>query len=247
MPWIMQGTLAAAGAGVGCGSCCGSGISAALFGYLTTHTGSIRRTLQAFLAFYLGKILTVAAICLGSSLLGRCIFGVDGSIGIIPLEPVVDLVMILTGTVLTVNWSLEKNRGKQHAACGNCGEKCHCGEIFHGNHLKEKGPEGRVSAGLLFTWGVGYGISPCAPLIFMAGYCAALSPVMAVWSGTVFAVSSALVPMILVLAFSGVLSPRLFRELPEYIDRFRVAVYLILTAMFAWNLAHWVFENGNMF
>lgn len=235
MPWIMQGTLAAAGAGVGCGSCCGSGISAALFGYLTTHTGNVQRTIRAFLAFYLGKILTVAALCLGSSLMGRCIFGTDGSIGTIPLEPVVDLVMVLTGTVLTVKWFLKKDTGKQLYACGSCGGKC------HESHVKEPGSGGRVSAGLLFTWGVGYGISPCAPLILMAGYCAALSPLMAVWSGTVFALCSALVPMLLVLAVSGILSPRLFRELPEYIDRFRVAVYLIMTAVFAWNFVHWFF------
>jgi hypothetical protein len=47
--------------------------------------------------------------------------------------------------------------------------------------------------------------------------------------------------MLLVLAVSGILSPRLFRELPEYIDRFRVAVYLIMTAVFAWNFVHWFF------
>ena len=93
--------------------------------------------------------------------------------------------------------------------------------------------------GLLFTWGIGYGISPCAPLIFMAGYCAVLSPFMAVWTGTVFALSSALVPMLLILALSGVLSVRLFRELPGHLDRVRLAVYLILTIMFTWNLIRW--------
>ena len=37
MPWVFEGAVAAASMGMGCGTCCGSGISAILFGYLTTH------------------------------------------------------------------------------------------------------------------------------------------------------------------------------------------------------------------
>ena len=80
MTWLLQGTMAGASVGMGCGTCCGSGISAFLFGYLTTHTKGIRQSMRAFLSFYLGKVMAVTALCLAASLLGTQILDERGTL-----------------------------------------------------------------------------------------------------------------------------------------------------------------------
>ena len=86
MTWLLQGTMAGASVGMGCGTCCGTGISAFLFGYLTTHTQGIRQSVRAFLSFYLGKVMAVTALCLTTSLLGTQILDEQGTLfGIHPI------------------------------------------------------------------------------------------------------------------------------------------------------------------
>ena len=86
---------------------------------------------------------------------------------------------------------------------------------------------------MLWTMGSLYGISPCAPLILMLGYAVTMPAYAAALTGTVFALSSAIVPTIFMLVLSGVLSPKIMKEMPEYLDWFRLAVYILLLGIVA--------------
>ena len=79
---FFESITAAASVGMGCGTCCGSGISAALYGYLTTHTKDIKHSVTAFLEFFFGKFLAVILLCCAASLVGSNI--IDDDVWIAP-------------------------------------------------------------------------------------------------------------------------------------------------------------------
>ena len=168
---IIQGITAALSVGMGCGTCCGSGVSAFLFGYLTTHAKTMRHSLWAFLSFYLGKVLAVAGVCLASSLVGRQILDESGAIGGVNLHLWLDLCMIAMGIWFVFKWIREF----RHQGCENCH---HCssasspGGKFHSLMNRLSGEYKGVNYPALTILGAVYGISPCAPLLMMAGYAA---------------------------------------------------------------------------
>jgi xanthosine utilization system XapX-like protein len=84
--------------------------------------------------------------------------------------------------------------------------------------------------------GVGYGLSPCAPLILITGYAATLTVGHAVVLGFVFALMSMLSPMLMMLVLSGVLGTRLRREIPHYLVWFQLGCYIVLIAIFSYAL-----------
>ena len=333
---IIQSLVTALSTGLGCGTCCGSGVSASLFGYLTTHTGSLNHSFRAFLSFYLGKILAVAGVCLACSLLGRQILDENGSIGSFNIHVIVNILMIMMGVWFIIKWI----RDRLHSGCESCH---HCtsdpgtswvsqirswiqtlafrvkssittvvtlkgvgaqaaadagiqvsmaaaGEIngvdamaaaheksdvdamaaargksgvdamaaargksdvdamaaaestgVDVGDVRRKGKESvlkksAVSYPALMAIGAGYGISPCAPLLMMAGYAATLAPVTAFLTGCLFAVASAFVPMLLLMFLTGILSSKLYKEIPQYIGVFRLISYILLIIIFAVTL-----------
>ena len=232
---IIQGITAALSVGMGCGTCCGSGVSAFLFGYLTTHAKTMRHSLWAFLSFYLGKVLAVAGVCLASSLVGRQILDESGAIGGVNLHLWLDLCMIAMGIWFVFKWIREF----RHQGCENCH---HCSSAsspegkFHSLMNRLSGENKGVNYPALTILGAVYGISPCAPLLMMAGYAATLSPLASVLSGSAFAMASALVPMLLLMLLTGILSSKLYKEIPQYISLFRLFSYLLLIGIFAADL-----------
>ena len=213
-----------ASVGMGCGTCCGSGISAFLFGYLTTHTKGIRQSMRAFLSFYLGKVMAVTALCLAASLLGTQILDERGTLFGINVHLATEIVMGGMALWMIIAWFRERNR-KRCASCSHCSEP----------HSSGGHPEQETNANALMLWTMGslYGISPCAPLILMLGYAVTMPAYAAALTGTVFALSSAIVPTIFMLVLSGVLSPKIMKEMPEYLDWFRLAVYILLLVIVA--------------
>ena len=224
MTWLLQGTMAGASVGMGCGTCCGSGINAFLFGYLTTHTKGIRQSMRAFLSFYLGKVMAVTALCLAASLLGTQILDERGTLFGINVHLATEIVMGGMALWMIIAWFRERNR-KRCASCSHCSEP----------HSSGGHPEQETNANALMLWTMGslYGISPCAPLILMLGYAVTMPAYAAALTGTVFALSSAIVPTIFMLVLSGVLSPKIMKEMPEYLDWFRLAVYILLLVIVA--------------
>ena len=101
---------------------------------------------------------------------------------------------------------------------------------------KVPGQRSGVSYPALIAMGAGYGISPCAPLLMMAGYTATLVPAAAFLSGCLFAAASAFVPMLLIMFLTGILSSRLYKEIPQYIGIFRLISYILLIVIFAVTL-----------
>ena len=81
--------------------------------------------------------------------------------------------------------------------------------------------------------GIGYGISPCAPLILMTGYAATLPLGFAALMGAVFAAASTVSPILFMLLISGVLAVKMYKGIPQYLTWFRLACYIMLIVLFA--------------
>lgn len=221
MELLLQGAAAAASVGMGCGTCCGSGMGVFLSGYLMTHAKNFAQSLRAFLSFYLGKLMAVMALCGATSCLGARLLDEAGCLFGVPVKAMVDVAMILLGLWLLVRWVLERNG---HCTCHSCGSR------------EPKPVDARVSVPVLWVMGVGYGVSPCGPLLMMLGYAATVPLGCALAVGAVFALCSAVSPMLLLLLLSGALAGRMYREIPQYLTWFRLGCYILLMIFFAAEL-----------
>lgn len=230
---LLSALATAVSVGMGCGTCCGSGISAFLSGYLMTHAKSFRQSFAGFLTFYLGKIIAVVSICLASSIVGSRLLDEEGYIGQIPLIKVVNLCMIAMALWLLYDLWKEKTGRKTCRHCNHAGtSKTEEGASHRRNHSSVI--ESRLYSAPIFLMGLGYGITPCAPLILIAGFCATLPPAYAALVGTVFAFASALSPMLILLLLSGVLAVRMYQEIPKYLNWFRLVCYIAVVGYFTW-------------
>ena len=230
---LLSGVAAACSVGMGCGTCCGSGISAFLAGYMMTHAHNFREALGGFLKFYLGKILAVVSICLMTSLAGSRLLSNEGYLGQIPLAKVIDLCMIAVAFWMLYDLLLEKSGRKTCAHCSRAGAEEETNTVMRTpdtQNFKKK-----ISGATVFLMGAGYGITPCAPLILIAGYCASMPFAYAAIVGAVFAAASAVSPMLILLLISGVLAGRMYLEIPKYLDYFRFACYLGVIGYFAYS------------
>ena len=230
---LLSGVAAACSVGMGCGTCCGSGISAFLAGYLMTHAQNFREALSGFFKFYLGKILAVVSICLMTSLAGSRLLSDEGYLGQVPLAKVIDLCMIAVAFWMLYDLLLEKSGRKTCAHCSRAGAEEETNTVMRTpdtQNFKKK-----ISGAAVFLMGAGYGITPCAPLILIAGCCATMPFAHAAVVGAVFACASAVSPMLIMLLISGVLAGRMYLEIPKYLDYFRFACYLGVIGYFAYS------------
>lgn len=230
---LIQGMTAAMTAGIGCGTCCSPSVSFFLSGYLMTHAGGMRQSVKAALSFYLGKMMAVVLACTSASLLGSRVIGESGMIAGIDIKKIVNGFMAAMAVWFLLQWFL-KRRGEKNHDCSQCRQ---CGTA-HGSvrwrkkwairakDKKEK--EKKMNLGALWGMGVGYGISPCAPLLMMVGYTATLPVGYAALVGAVFALASSLSPMLVMVLLSGALSGQIQKEIPEYIEWFRLGCYVLL-------------------
>ena len=105
---LFSSMTAAASVGMGCGTCCGSGISAALYGYLTTHTKDVKQSARAFLDFFFGKFLAVILLCCAASLIGDSVIDESGRVFGVKADIIVDSVMVAMGIWLLIGWIRER-------------------------------------------------------------------------------------------------------------------------------------------
>ena len=223
---FFESITTAASVGMGCGTCCGSGISAALYGYLTTHTKDVKQSVRAFVDFFFGKFLAVILLCCTASVLGRKIIDDSGKAFGIKIAVIVDAVMLLMGVWFLIGWIRE--RLGRHS-CKSC-KGCTKGKA-------EKLTKEKVHHGALISMGFGYSISPCAPLLLITGYAATLPLGFASVLGAVFAIASTVSPTLFMMLLSGVLAKRMRKEIPQYITWFRLGCYVLLIVIFAVALA----------
>ena len=114
---LLESMTTAASVGMGCGTCCGSGISAALYGYLTTHTKDVKQSVRAFFDFFLGKFSAVIFLCCTASVIGKSVIDDSGRIFGLKAALIVDTVMLAMGIYFLTDWIREKY-GKH--SCKNC-------------------------------------------------------------------------------------------------------------------------------
>ncbi len=220
-----ESLTAAASVGMGCGTCCGSGISTALYSYLTTHMKNIRQSFIGFFDFFFGKFIAVITLCCIASFVGSNIIDENGCVCGIKTGLIADSAMLAMGVWLLIGWIREYTGHKTCKTCKGC----------KGDETKKSGYKKSNHAALI-GMGISYGASPCAPLILMTGYAASLPLGYAALSGTVFAVASTISPMLCMLFISGVLAGKMYKEIPGYLKWFRLGCYILLIVLFSVSL-----------
>lgn len=220
-----ESLTAAASVGIGCGTCCGSGISTALYGYLTTHMKSMKQSLIGFFDFFFGKFIAVITLCCIASVVGSNIIDENGCVFGIKTGLIADSVMLAMGIWLLIGWIREQKGHKGCKTCKGCkGDNTKKSEYKKSNHAA------------LIGMGISYGASPCAPLILMTGYAASLPLGYAALSGAVFAIASTISPMLFMLFISGILAGKMYKEIPHYLKWFRLGCYILLIVLFSVSL-----------
>lgn len=207
--------------GVGCGTCCSPVISTFLSTYVFSHAGGIKKGVLSFVSFFFGKMLSISLLCIAAAFISRQFISEDGYIGSFNLRLVSQIVMSAIGVVMVIRWFLELKRQK---SCGNC-KKC-------------RKPEAKSGIIPMLVAGITYGMTPCAPLLMMMGYCLSLPVPLAGVTGIAFSLSSMLSPILLLVIITGALSGKMCREIPGAVKWFRLASYLLLMVMpFLFTLA----------
>ena len=79
--------------------------------------------------------------------------------------------------------------------------------------------------------GFAYGITPCAPLLLMIGYCLAIPVPLAGLTGVTFGLSSMVSPILLLTVVTGAFSKKMKKEIPETVKWFRLASYVLLMVL----------------
>ncbi|WP_373483515.1 sulfite exporter TauE/SafE family protein [Acetobacterium sp.] len=215
--------------GLSCGTCCSPAVSVFLSSYIITHAGGLKKSLLAFSSFFIGKVIAVVLLCGLAALIGSQFIDAAGYVGGVNLGLLMELAMIALGLVLIGKW-LRDYKKPAHSCSGCGGEK------------KNRITDAQGAKGLLplFSAGLAYGASPCAPLLMMMGVAATLPLATAVLVGGVFAAASTLTPVLLMVLLSGVLSGKIATEIPRQLQWFRLASYVLLTLFSAGALINLV-------
>jgi len=213
--------------GLSCGTCCSPAVSVFLSSYIITHAGGMKKSLLAFFSFFIGKVIAVVLLCGLAALIGSQFIDAAGDVGGVNLGQLMELAMIALGLVLIGKW-LRDYKKTAHNCSGCGGEK------------KNRITDAQGAKGLLplFSAGLAYGASPCAPLLLMMGVAATLPLATAVLVGGVFAAASTLTPVLLMVLLSGVLSGKIATEIPRQLQWFRLASYVLLTLFSAGALVN---------
>lgn len=212
---IVPALTTAVSIGLGCGTCCSPMISTFLSSYVVSHSGGVKKGIVSFISFFFGKMFSVSVLCIISAVTARQFIGRDGMVGSFNLRLFSQAAMSGIGAVLSVRWFLERKiERKKCGGCKGCGEQ-----------------EGRSGAAAMFAAGLAYGITPCAPLLLMIGYCFTQPVPLAGMTGMVFSFSSMVSPILLLVIVTGALSKKMGSEIPDTVKWFRLASYLLLMVM----------------
>lgn len=210
--------------GVSCGACGTPVVNVFFSSYLLTHSGKLRRSLLSFSGFHLGKMASVTLLCVLISLLGSQIVDASGRVFGVNLQLLVYAAMLVFMAVLIVRWFHSYGSAAAGEECDGC-----CGGCTQ---------EARKQGGFLpmLLYGCISGFSPCASLLLVLGYASALSAAEAAMVGLCFALANSLLPLLLLVTLTGLLSGEMHREISRKIKYFQLATYLVFTAAIAYNM-----------
>lgn len=200
--------------GLGCGACCSPIISTFLSTYVVSHSGGVKKGILSFISFFFGKMLSVSLMCMISALISRQFISDSGYIGPFNLRLFSQAAMSVIGLILTIRWFLELKKQRKCSGCKECGKT-----------VRKSGFVPMLAAG--FT----YGMTPCAPLLLMIGYCFTLPVSLAGVIGVAFSLSSMVSPVLLLVVVTGALSKKMGKEIPDAVKWFRLASYVLLMVM----------------
>ena len=201
--------------GLGCGTCCSPIISTFLSTYVVSHSNGVKKGILSFVSFFFGKMVSVSLLCMVSALTARQFISDSGYIGSFNLRLFSQAAMSVIGAVMVIRWFLELKKRKDCRGCkGGCGG--------------QKGKSGFIP---MLMAGLTYGMTPCAPLLLMIGYCFTLPVPLAGMTGIAFSLSSMVSPVLLLVVVTGVLSKKMVREIPDAVRWFRLASYFLLMIM----------------
>lgn len=211
---LIPALTTAVSVGLGCGTCCSPVISTFLSTYVVSHSDGVKKGVLSFVSFFFGKMVSVSLICMIAALVSRRFISDSGYIGSFNLRLCSQMAMSVIGTVLVVRWFLELKKQKKCNGCKECG--------------KMVGKSGFVP---ILAAGFTYGMTPCAPLLMMIGYCFTLPVSLAGATGIAFSLSSMVSPVLLLVVVTGALSKKMGKEIPDAVKWFRLASYVVLMVM----------------
>ncbi|MCC8044517.1 MAG: sulfite exporter TauE/SafE family protein [Clostridiales bacterium] len=197
--------------GLGCGTCCSPIVSTFLSTYVISHSGGVKRGVFSFVSFFMGKVASVSLLCTISAIVSSSFISDSGYIGSFNLRLFSQIAMSSVGVLLTIRWFLELKKQKKCSDCKACEKP-----------VEKSGTVPMLAAG--FT----YGMTPCAPLLLMIGYCFTLPVPLAGVTGIVFGLSTMISPALLLVMVTGALSAKMRKEIPHMVRWFRLASYVLL-------------------
>ena len=211
---LIPALTTAVSVGLGCGTCCSPVVGTFLSTYVVSHAGGVKKGILSFVSFFFGKMVSVTLLCMVSALISRQFISDSGYIGAFNLRLFSQAAMSVIGVALAIRWFLELKKQKKCSGCKAC--------------KKTVGKSGFVS---MFAAGLTYGMTPCAPLLLMIGYCFTLPVSLAGLTGVTFSISSMVSPVLLLVVVTGALSRKMGREIPDAVKWFRLASYVLLMVM----------------
>ncbi len=200
--------------GLGCGTCCSPVISTFLSAYVVSHAGGVKKGILSFGSFFFGKMVSVSLLCMISALISRQFISDSGYIGSFNLRMFSQTAMSVIGAGMVLRWFLELKRQKKCRGCKECGK-----------------PDGKSGFAPMLAAGLTYGMTPCAPLLLMIGYCFTLPVSVAGLTGITFSLSGMISPVLLLVVVTGMLSKKMRKEIPDAVKWFRLASYILLMFM----------------
>lgn len=221
---ILQSITTAFSLGLGCGTCCGTSMGVFLTSYIATHAKNIKKTSIALLLFVLGKLSAITSLCVTASIIGNAFIDKNGYIGNINVKKVMQMGVILVGVVLIIIWLKEHMKEKSHNDCNKCSSKSNekaCDSI--NNKDMQKWPP--IILGFI------QGMMPCAPLIMIISYSIAMPILGAIIIAIAFCIANTISPALLLVLISGILSRKMYEEIPKYIDYVKLSCYVMFVVM----------------
>ena len=203
--------------GTTCGACSNPLINVFLSTYLFTHTGKLKNCLLAFCTFYIGKTISIVLLCIMASFLGSNIVDENEKIFGINFDIIVLIAMFLLMIYYIIVWYKKYNSKACNRSC---------------KKTDEKRP--------MLISGFISGLSPCAPLILAITYASINSLFSAIIIGVAFSFSNLILPMIILVILTGVLSKEMFKELGTKVKYFELATYVVFAIITASSIASYI-------